>query len=274
VIEPSLSDDVVAPHVPPRIVYTAPTGRRRRRPLLFVHGVFHGAWCFQEHFAPYFASHGHPCFALTLRGHEEGDGPCRVTRAEHVADIREALERLPAETLPVGHSLGGMLLRSLLSIGAIRDAVLLATPTPGALLRRAILYTLKRPLVMLPSWLRFDSGRAYHDETFVADNFFSQETPPELVARHLEKLRAVSYGRWTFLRTLFEAVPAPPTGSTRVLVVGGANDPTCTPKTQAKIARAYGGKPVIVEGVSHDLMLEPRWRAAADVVRAWVEETR
>ena len=39
-------------------VYRAdPEHRTHAAPLLFVHGGFHGAWCW-EHYLPYFASRG------------------------------------------------------------------------------------------------------------------------------------------------------------------------------------------------------------------------
>ena len=39
-----------------------------RPPLVFIHGSYHAAWCWAEHFLPYFAQRGHDCYALSLRG--------------------------------------------------------------------------------------------------------------------------------------------------------------------------------------------------------------
>lgn len=30
-------------------------------PLLFIHGAYTAAWCWEEHFLPYFAARGHAC---------------------------------------------------------------------------------------------------------------------------------------------------------------------------------------------------------------------
>jgi pimeloyl-ACP methyl ester carboxylesterase len=250
-------------------------GTPERRPLLFVHGVYHGGWCFQEHFVPYFTALGHPCHSLTMRGHGRDDvAPCRLTRADYADDVRGALAELPRDTLAIGHSLGGMVLQTLLAQGAIRDAVLLATPTPAALLRQAFAMTLRAPARMLPAWLRFDVQRVYHQREIVATSFFSPDLPEAWLERYLAELRSVSYGTWAFLKTVFAPVPRPPFDlDARVLVVGGCNDPTCTPAVQRGIAELYRTSPVIVPGVSHDLMLETRWRDAADVVNAWLLTT-
>jgi len=39
----------------------------RRPPLVFVHGSFHAAWCWAEHWLPFFSRAGFPCYALSLR---------------------------------------------------------------------------------------------------------------------------------------------------------------------------------------------------------------
>ncbi|GJN27868.1 hypothetical protein PR202_gb15924 [Eleusine coracana subsp. coracana] len=38
-----------------------------RPPLVFVHGSFHAAWCWAEHWLPFFSRAGFPCYALSLR---------------------------------------------------------------------------------------------------------------------------------------------------------------------------------------------------------------
>jgi pimeloyl-ACP methyl ester carboxylesterase len=45
------------------------TSASHPHPLLFVHGAWHAAWCWDEHFLPYFADRGYRAVALSLRGH-------------------------------------------------------------------------------------------------------------------------------------------------------------------------------------------------------------
>ena len=48
---------------------TGNPSRHREHPILFVHGICHGAWCWQPNFAPYFTDLGYDGHALSLRGH-------------------------------------------------------------------------------------------------------------------------------------------------------------------------------------------------------------
>ncbi|CAN1122578.1 hypothetical protein LINPERPRIM_LOCUS2801 [Linum perenne] len=37
-------------------------------PLVFVHGSYHAAWCWAEHWLPFFSSSGFDCYAISLLG--------------------------------------------------------------------------------------------------------------------------------------------------------------------------------------------------------------
>lgn len=44
-------------------------------PLVFVHGSFHAAWCWAEHWLPFFSQNGYDSYALSLLGQGESDSP-------------------------------------------------------------------------------------------------------------------------------------------------------------------------------------------------------
>jgi pimeloyl-ACP methyl ester carboxylesterase len=50
------------------VLHAAPASPSQRPPLCFVHGSYHAAWCWAEHFLPYFAARGYDAYALSLRG--------------------------------------------------------------------------------------------------------------------------------------------------------------------------------------------------------------
>ncbi|GFG78295.1 hypothetical protein MPRG_15710 [Mycobacterium paragordonae] len=52
-------------------------GSRSAQPLLFVHGGWHGAWCW-ENFLDYFADAGYRAVAVSLRGHGASPGPASL----------------------------------------------------------------------------------------------------------------------------------------------------------------------------------------------------
>ncbi len=51
-------------------------------PLLFIHGAWHGAWCWDEHFLDFFANNGFHAVALSLRGH--GNSPTDMAGSKNL----------------------------------------------------------------------------------------------------------------------------------------------------------------------------------------------
>lgn len=86
-----------------------------RPPLLLLHGAWHGAWCWAEHFLPFFAAAGYDSYALSLRGHggselEEQHPAARQTGTlqSHLDDIASFVATLSRPPVLLGHSLGGL----------------------------------------------------------------------------------------------------------------------------------------------------------------------
>ena len=78
-------------------------------PLLFVHGAWHAAWCWDENFLGYFADLGYRALALSFRGHggSATDKPLRkCSVADYVADIQSVADALPRQPVVIGHSMG------------------------------------------------------------------------------------------------------------------------------------------------------------------------
>lgn len=44
------------------------SGSGRKPPLVFVHGSFHAAWCWAEHWLPFFSEASYDCYAVSLLG--------------------------------------------------------------------------------------------------------------------------------------------------------------------------------------------------------------
>src|SRR5271167_1281254 len=79
-------------------------------PLLFVHGAWHAAWCWDEYFLDFFADRGYRALAVSLRGHGNSPAPrpmqaCSI--ADCVDDVDSVANSLPTRPVVIGHSMGG-----------------------------------------------------------------------------------------------------------------------------------------------------------------------
>ena len=99
------------------VVTHEPQAAARSTPLLFVHGAWHGAWCWTEYFLPYFAEQGYRSHAIDLRGHGKSEGANRLrwTGITHyVSDVGQTIDQLGESPVLIGHSMGGLVVQKYL----------------------------------------------------------------------------------------------------------------------------------------------------------------
>ena len=131
-----------------------PTGKQRfDTPLLFVHGAYVGAWCWEEHYLPYFASRGFHCLAVSLSGHGGTrrhlplDGFSIGDYVDDLSAVIEALDRPPAL---IGHSMGGFVVQKYLEKANVPAAVLLCAVPPHGLLHATLGMMMASPSFTAP----------------------------------------------------------------------------------------------------------------------------
>jgi pimeloyl-ACP methyl ester carboxylesterase len=132
------------------VITRQPASVSRSTPILFVHGAWHGAWCWDEHFLPYFAQHGYAVHAPSLRGHGQSAGGDRIKFhriADYVADVARVAASLPTPPIIIGHSMGGLVVQKYLETHSPPAAVLLASVPPAGVLATTLRIATRRPPV-------------------------------------------------------------------------------------------------------------------------------
>ncbi len=252
-----------------------PEGKTGHTPLLFVHGAWHGAWCWDEHFLPYFADHGYPSHALDLRGHGKSDKPrsLRTTRIDHyVEDLASVVETLDTPPVLVGHSMGGLVVQRYLEGRNLPGALLLATDPVGGAMGTTLRMVRRHPLPFAKANLTMRLWPIVETPELARDAFFPDDMSEADSDRYWSRLQDESY--LAYLDMVAFRKPRPDRITTPVMVIGGDEDRIFSKSEMAKTARAYGVAPVMVPEAAHDLMLGSRWQQVADLMLAWLAERR
>ena len=255
--------------LPPRglahreVLSALPDADSKRPPLLFVHGVAHGAWCFDEHWLSAAADRGFPAYAVSLRGHGGSGGATQLGRATmraYVHDIMQAITELPSPPVLVGHSMGGLLAQLVAERYPLRGLVLLA-PAPANGAWGTLGHTLRaRPA----DALAVVAGRTL---PMRPDVLFTGLDPAEAERLASRTGRESALAQYELLRRRrIGPVRCP------VLVVGTHDDQIVRPVDVERTARLYGQTPLWLDGMGHDLMLDAGWEAALNAVLDWVDE--
>jgi pimeloyl-ACP methyl ester carboxylesterase len=256
----------------PEVIDKGTTTEAHPVPLLFVHGAFHGAWCWDEHFLPFFAGRGYRALALNLRGH--GSSPltqelnqCSV--ADYVEDVATVAAGLPVPPVVIGHSMGGFVVQKYLAEHAAPAGVLLASAPPRGLVpamrrvaRRNARHSgrpaaLRRPLLF------------FGHPAVARATFFNPHTPEHVVARCTQQLGDEST-RVLYRDLVYADLAEPARVRAPMLVLGAEEDGFFARRQTLAIGRAYRTRTQMFPAMGHNMMLEPGWPDVAAAMDTWL----
>ena len=235
--------------------------------ILFVHGMCHGAWCWEPYFLPYFEQLGYRCMAINLRGHEQPGSIVSINHIgleDYVADLQKAVSLLREPPIIIGHSMGGRVVQEYLKVGVCKKAILLASVPPQGVLRTSIRIICKN-IGIIRFLLSRDllSAFKYYDQLMFGSNLSSED-----VANYKSKMCSESFR--VYLQLLKPISRMPSERKIPILVVGGEKDKIFTVTDIQKTASFYDADSVVTEGAGHDLMLEPEYEKTAEIILEWI----
>ena len=252
--------------------------------VLFVHGTFHGAWCWKVHWMERFAAAGVECHAVSLRGTSGSPVDQKsVQITEHVADLRAFVSEVFKDAAPpvlVGHSFGGAsCLKYLEAGGAASGAVFLCSVPPsgnGPMVGRFLRRSLQQAWLITKG---FAMKSAATNAAICRDLFFDAATSIAEVERYLPLLEAdaqVGLDVGHFTRNLpskeadFDGVAFWVEGSgVPSLVLGALRDGVVDQEGVDETAKFLQADAEFFD-LPHDVMLCKGWEEPADRVIDWV----
>ncbi len=245
----------------------SPRGPAKPFPLFFVHGMWGGSWCWENHLRAA-AEAGWDAWALNLRGHH-GSRPVqnlgRVSILDYVQDVLDCL-RVLGEGVLIGHSMGGLIAQKVVEVGGVRAAAFLTSAAPRGIrvLGWPVVWRLPRYLPAILGNKPFLATRAH------ADALFLDRLPPErrdevfgrIVPESGRAAREMALG----LIEVDENKVACPT-----LVVGAQQDLMTPAAVQRKIAAKYDAEYLEISEHGHLLILEEGWERSFKEILKWAE---
>lgn len=241
-------------------------------PFLFVHGAFAGAWCWEEHFLPYFAENGYAAYAVSLRGHGKSKG--HVTTASldnYVTDVASITNEFDQPPILVGHSMGGMVVQKFLEKHSVTAAILMNSVPPSGLWESSCYMMMNDPWLYYQLGLMQTLGIQFATVNGVRRALFSADVPHETVKRYFSYVQDES--QRVVMDMMGMNLPAHmPQTQVPMLVLGASNDAFFPTSSIKNTARHYNASIHIFDNMAHAMMLESRWQEVADYILAWIGE--
>lgn len=245
-----------------------------RPPVLLVHGAWHGAWCWEDHFLPFFAGEGFATYAVDLRGH--GQSPAKKSMRfnrirDYVDDVLSVVESFENPPVVIGHSMGGLVCQHLLQRTSHLAAVgLLATVPIYGVWKATVDIATRRPLDFAKTNLMLSLWPLVQDPQKAKHMFLDEDTGDTETLDFHAKLADESW--LGFIDMLLLDLPKKENRALPMLVVGGEKDTIFPPDAQRHTAKFYACDCHIVPDAPHDLMLSKHWQVAAGHFAGWLEQ--
>lgn len=245
-----------------------------KTPLLFQHGMWQGAWCW-ELWQTSLAELGWESHALSLPGH--GRSPerrpvARCTLDYYLQFLKAEIERMPIRPILIGHSMGGALVQWYLRyVADDLPAVVLVAPWPAHSILRDGLWPLITydPLGILLMMLRWDATPLVRKAPNSAARFLvgpRAAVPLDDLKRRLGSESAL---------ILYQHNPpfwSPPTAvRTPMLWIAGGNDPLLREPAQRRSAAWYEADYAVAAGARHNVMMEYNYAKTARRIHTWLQ---
>ncbi|MDR3213069.1 MAG: lysophospholipase [Azoarcus sp.] len=241
-----------------------------RTPILFVHGAYIAAWCWEEHFLPWFAKHGWNVHALSLTGHGRSRGRVDLdylTIDNYVTDVAEIVAALPSPPVLVGHSMGGMVVQKYLEKAAPSAAVLMASVPPQGLISSALGMLFSTPHLLFDLNQVMGGGEPSVDS--LREALFHQPVSAEKLQQYWKLSQPESH-RALWDMTLYNLPHLDKAYKAPMLVLGAEYDRLVPPNQVYMTANTYGVRPEIFAGMGHGMMLERDWEKVATRIDEWL----
>jgi pimeloyl-ACP methyl ester carboxylesterase len=241
-------------------------------PLLFVHGAFSHADIWNVHFLPFFAEHGFSAHAVSLRGHGRSEGRTQLRDwrlSDYVADVAMAVAQMPAPPVLIGHSMGGVVVQKYLRRHQRRvaGAVLMGSGPPHGMACNNLLMALRHPVLFQKTIVLSTLGPKVGSLRSMRSLLFSGDVSDSTLRQYAMRLVQPESKRVVFDLLWPLAMPRL---DLPILVLGARNDVFISPAVVNATARYYRAHAAIISGLGHAMMLDARWRKAADALLQWL----
>lgn len=284
------------------------SGMQKKKPILFLHGSFHGAWCWQENYIPYFVDEGYPCIAFSWRGTagtpaREGKTKVSIVN-DHCQDLNGLLELVPSilgdeknqyddlRPIVVSHSMGGIVIMKYLEEmtnknkkpNEIFSGIVSMCSVPPSGNGKSTMRVIRRSLIdAYKITVGFVLKKVVTDESICRQCFFGDDVTDSDIKRYQRY-----FGRDSKVvldvRDLSKVLPSKSVNAARegrapfasdlpqCLVVGATDDFIVDEVSTMETAAYYAVNPVYIDS-SHDVMLGSKWENGAKALKNWIENT-
>lgn len=227
--------------------------------ILFVHGAYHAAWCWTEHFIPFFYNQGYNVYAMSFRNHgnsERIENVDKIVIEDMVNDLVKTVDTIEGRVILIAHSLGCRITQMCLEkISHSIQAIVLITPMP-----------VKNNFWQL-LWMSRKQNKNRMEYILFSDRLDSDKKRYYMSLLDKES-KKVEYAMLRHQKKYSIYVRQIPT-----LIIGSHNDQCVPLQTIKDNVKIHMAELKIVDNICHDMMLDPEWTIVANIILEFMKKS-
>jgi len=243
----------------------------KKETVVFVHGAWHGKWCWDKYFKPTFLNHGYEVITFDLPGHEK-PGKIKGINKYSIGDYVKALEKavLKINALPIliGHSMGGLIVQKFLEKHTCKKAILIASVPPYGVIKTALRF-LSKPHAY-PALLGLNLFRLVNSLEKSREAFYSEDLSKEDLMEYTDKICSESF--LAFVNMLYPRIKINHHLKIPMLVIGGKEDKIFFVNEVVDTAKFYKAELKIFDKMAHNMMLDVNQERVSQAIINWIEK--
>lgn len=243
-----------------------------KKTFLLIHGMWHGAWCWEPKFLPYLEKLGYKAYALSLSNHGKSLKRKKMNLLrinDYVNDVKEVVDSLEETPVLIGHSMGGFVVQKYLEKYAAPGAVLLASVPPFGILGGTLTVMKAFPGAFLKANVTLNLKYIIDSTKKISYLMFSDRVKEEEIKEYQKKTDSESY--LAYMDMLGLNLVRTKKIKTPLMVFGAGKDKAVSPESVKKTAKIYHTEAMIFEEMGHDMMLEPGYEEIIDRIIIYLE---
>jgi len=240
--------------------------------LVFVHGAWHGAWCWQEHFIPFFTANGYECYAFDLPNHgakKDKKGINKYRIVDYLNHLETALAQINKPVVLIGHSMGGYVIQKYLENKDCKAAILMATVPGKPLWRLFFNLFVEQPITMLKLVATFNLFHLVNSTEKASAFLFSDTLAREQMEVYAKKLGPESFQVMIF-DFLLSKIKQRKNLSMPMLVQCAGKDNIISTAESEYTRQFQKTDYQFFEKLSHNVMLDSNWLLSAQGALNWL----
>lgn len=225
------------------------SNKKNKWNIIFVHGAYHGVWCWEEHYIPYFEKRNYNIYTIDFNSLD-----FKKPINKYMDVLNAIVTKIDGDIYVIAHSLGVSIVTRYIKeyLPKLKGLIFIAPVPVNKKLLRAF---------------RLNWSYRIHNRSYI---FFSNRIEEETSKKYINLLKKEKKNME--LMMIGRNISYELMQNYEILTLGSLNDKCVKVSSIIDIGKILNTKIIIYAECCHDIMLDPQWEKSAQDIHNFILE--